>query len=323
MIIVEGPDGSGKSTFIEALGLTASKVRALRGGQGGTNADGQCDVTASGWGGDQEATVAYARGLHARMDQEQAAYDRYHLSEVVYGPMLRDKSGIDGNELRVLRRLLYARGIPTVVCLPPFAVTRKNVETPGRERPAFQTPEFLWTAYQRWSTVAFAGQDANVIVYDYRQEPDARAWYGRHRIPASREIGNPTAVGSPSARYLIVGEQSNLAVDLPFFSMRASSGYLNRTLWEAGFREAEMCFINALDAKGRPNPIRNLPLTITDVICLGKVAEEAIHAHRDKALKVHALPHPQFWKRFHSRQLNDYTLRLQQLRRRSSSAVAA
>lgn len=42
MIIVEGPDGSGKTTFIETLGFRAVKYRALRAGVGATQADGTC-----------------------------------------------------------------------------------------------------------------------------------------------------------------------------------------------------------------------------------------------------------------------------------------
>lgn len=325
MIIVEGPDGSGKSTFIQNIKARSKKYRALRGGQGGTGADGSCAKTDSGWGGTLEAPIAYAKAIIASQAEGVDALDRFHLSEVVYGPMLRGESGINPTEVKILQRLLLARDIPSVVCLPPFPITKANVATPGRERPAFQTDKFLWSAYSKWASVAFSGKH-HALVYDYTRVPDPEPWLLAQYVPGA-EILNRAIVGSPCAKYLFVGERSTLPVDLPFFSTRGAAGELNNAVWEAGFRESEMAFVNALDTKGHTNPLTQLPLTVSHVIALGQTARDAVQSQlgRDVGkqtltgrLKIHQMKHPQFWKRVHARQSNEHVQQLHALRSRAS-----
>lgn len=158
-LIVEGPDGSGKTTVIEKLGLTRRHLKSLRGGVGGT--------TQEGWGGTDHAAVAYIRQLIDAPDG--TAFDRFYLSELVYGPILRGQSAISETDVDLVRRVACLMGILTVVCLPSFETTFKNVTTLGRERPSYQTPEFLQTAYDGWKRVLnFRTED--VIIFNYETD---------------------------------------------------------------------------------------------------------------------------------------------------------
>lgn len=139
-LIVEGPDGGGKTTVIERLGLTRRHLKSLRGGVGGT--------TPEGWGGSDPAPIAYIRQLITAPDG--TAFDRFYLSELVYGPILRGQSSIRESDVDVVRRVEALMGIYTVICLPSFEKTLENVCQPGRERPSYQTPEFLQRAYDAW-----------------------------------------------------------------------------------------------------------------------------------------------------------------------------
>lgn len=146
MIIVEGPDGSGKSTLIKNLDLVPRRLKSIRGGLGGVKADGTGDGTA-GWGGTDPALKAYARKVLQYEPESLMAFDRFHLSEVVYGPILRGHQEMTEGDLALLSSFLRHRHIQVVLCLPPFEVTLANVNQNGRERPSYQTEGFLHQAY--------------------------------------------------------------------------------------------------------------------------------------------------------------------------------
>lgn len=317
MIILEGPDGSGKTTIIERLGYERRSFKALRGGVG---EDGR-----GNWGAQDPAPIAYARQvLQGQADEHRGwragtggsgiALDRFHLSETVYGPILRQGSGITNEEVVVLDRLLRARGVYRILCLPPFLETMKNVQREGRERPSYQTLTFLRQAYLAWEKIAYdraGGVDYERfdLLYDYTRTPEVP------RIPL-RPTCPPGVIGSPSARFLLVGERSNLPLDLPFFSMKESSGFLNRCLWYAGFREEEIALTNAFAADGRPRDLRACLLASTSyVVALGKDAGAEIDRQRvGLHMPILNAPHPQYWKRFHTRNQAAYVERLKEIR---------
>ena len=319
MIIVDGPDGSGKSTLIEGLGYLPRKFRALRAGIGATQADGAAADTATtdGWANpDDEAQIAYARAIHDALREEAAqhhtskiAFDRFHVCETIYGPMLRGASGITADEVKVLHRLITARAIPVILCLPPFETALKNVSRAGRERPAFQTNEFLENAYEGFSKIRMSFMVDTV--YDYTIHPEPY-------LPPLKPSCPPGVVGSPSARYLVVGERSNLPLDLPFFSMGGSSGYVNRALWDAGFIERDLAFTNAQDHLGLPRDLHAIVLGMAQVrrvILLGQTAAKTAEAQRlADVVFCSTLPHPQFWKRFHANEMRRYVEMLKDVR---------
>lgn len=326
MIIVDGPDGSGKTTLIEMLGCERRSFKALRGGIGSEGV--------GNWGGDEDAPVAYARQVLGALEEERRepggariAFDRFHLSEMVYGPILREGSAISDDEAVVLQRLLRARSVPTVVCLPPYATTFGNVNQEGRERPAYQTVRFLGDAYEAWNEQVMHGRLSNhslnlIHVYDYTR-PGAR-WIVPTVTNLLGRAGCPEGVvGDPRARVLVVGERSNLPLDLPFFSMRGSAGYLNHALWRAGFREEDLAFTNALHADGTP---RNLAACIMPstryIVALGLVAAETCRLNRIEFNGgFFTIPHPQYWKRFHASDRWGYIDQLKTVRTTIASAA--
>lgn len=163
MIIIEGPDGSGKTTTIEKLGFTRLHTKSMKGGVGGS--------TPNGWAGPGilSPVAAYARRVREvqQMVGVKIAFDRFHLSEQVYGPILRNEQLIDEMEMTIITHMLRDKQIPVILCLPPFDVTLANVMKENRERPEYQTEAFLRHAYERFQRVACWATH----VYDYTKDP--------------------------------------------------------------------------------------------------------------------------------------------------------
>lgn len=162
MIIVEGPDGSGKTTVIEKLKHVRRQLKSIRGGVGGN--------TLVGWSTD-DTLQAYIKKIHDAQreelrDAQLIAYDRFHLSEVVYGPILRGRQELRDGDLHLLNDYIRRKQIPVILCLPSFKTTLANVNQEGRERPAFQTEGFLHQAYEVWKRMA----PWATTVFDYEKD---------------------------------------------------------------------------------------------------------------------------------------------------------
>lgn len=170
--IIEGPDGSGKTQLIAALraqypDLVSKRCKSIRGGTGGTRFDGTGDG-AAGWGSEAPAIVTYTRTLHDAMEGPSPfAFDRFHISEAVYGPILRHRQELPESEQLMLNSYIRQHDIQVVMCLPPFAVTLGNVRQNGRERPAYQTEGFLHQAYREFERLT----PLATIVWDYTRDP--------------------------------------------------------------------------------------------------------------------------------------------------------
>jgi hypothetical protein len=151
MVIIEGPDGSGKTTLLKQLGLERRTFKSMHGGVGGT--------TPNGWAPGAEPFDALVEIILNKQYEESRSgikigIDRLHLSEWVYGPILRNKQLITDEVLTDFSRFLRRHHIPVVLCLPPFATTLRNVSQEGRERPTYQTEGFLHAAYRAFHTIA-------------------------------------------------------------------------------------------------------------------------------------------------------------------------
>jgi hypothetical protein len=262
-LIVEGPDGGGKSTFIERLGMDRLHLKSLRGGVGGT--------TQAGWAGNDDAPTAYARKLIESPDN--TAFDRFYMSELVYGPMLRGQAAITSEEVTLVRRVERALGIPTVICLPTYGVTMINVMQDGRERPAYQTPVFLRDAYRGWQAMADRFlTHAHVFNYKADDLPTAQTLASWNHDP----VMPPGVIGSPRATCLVVTTDDMF---LPAFSMQdLAAATLNRALWYSGWREESLAFTNALRAHHSDGAKAALLPTLTTIIAVGQEATHQLAA---------------------------------------------
>lgn len=159
MIIVEGCDGSGKSTLIKNLGITdtlwmgGARVKHPTRGVSWAYADNVPPVAQFG--------RQIQRNLH------RVAFDRFHISERVYGPLLRGEQVMDDDAFERVSAELRRLRVPVILCLPPYEAAYANVTLAGRERPVYQTDAFLRRAYDEF----LALQPWATVVYDFTRDP--------------------------------------------------------------------------------------------------------------------------------------------------------
>lgn len=233
-------------------------------------------------------------------------FDRLHLGEVVYGSLLRGGSALSPRDILFLNRLIVGQGTSVVLCLPPKATCLHN----NRLKEELIKEESLRSvAYDAWVLVSKRFELlTNLQRYDYTEQGQSFSlkWYPS--LP-------PGVIGSPRARVLFIGEQPNGSLDLPFFGAKGSSQYLQDCIDQAHLTEAMMAFTNARTATGEDRDLEFIIQQIPNldvVVPLGKVAERLLEK-QDAAKLVHveSMPHPAYWKRFHSKAQSTYVSLLQ------------
>lgn len=292
ILIIEGPDGVGKSTLARLLADTYNLQYHHEGPlPPGVNAL------------DYYGGVLQRARRHRHDTAQGTVLDRLFLGETVYGPLLRKGSRLDPAGVILMQRLVSAAGAMQILCLPPYEVCLRNWQSDRPELISRDSEDVFRASY-----IGFAEQVAGQYLFDYtRSNLDDLL----SRVSMTRTTPRCTLnyIGSPNAQILFVGERGSqkesATVDLPFWGTDNSSQFLNFTL--AGlFREADMAFVNAFDQFGGRNILSHRNghgQPWHHVVALGRAAEKAC---RRADLKHVMVPHPQYWRRFKFNQLGAY-----------------
>ena len=286
IIVLEGPDGAGKST------LAAEFVR--RGFRLAHH-----DVPPEPG---EDKFERYIQLIEAVGD-ENVIFDRFAPTEYVYSHVLRpDQIQITVEHVRLINRLLYAKGCLTIFCLPPYETDEANWRARHADE-LVKNPDqmkLIYYAYGRLRSAEYSY--LNAIAYDYTRDGEVAT----HRLlPLRLPRG---VIGQPSARFLIVGERSTEKRDYAFLSLKNSScaAYLNHALWEAGFEEHELAFTNAFTYEGYYRDLRKI-YDGRIVIAFGNHAQYQCDEQGVPHLRMF---HPQYWKRFQSSRRDEYVAEL-------------
>jgi uracil DNA glycosylase superfamily protein len=303
--VVEGPDGTGKTTLARAL-----EKRGFRYVHNGPPAPGE------------SLFESYTQQLLACGGQD-TIFDRLHVGELIYGPVMRGKSLITVEEMRLLNRLLFSLGGKVVFCNTDDGTIEKNwLARRGQEY--IDDGDKLYEVihqYRRIFDQEFTGRDT--IIFDYKNSYLLDRITQHFPYDEAPELFRRRGclngvVGSPDARFLFVGERTNelnsaTKHDLAFYTMDNASGFLNHCLWDAGYQEWEMTFTNAVTVAGVSRNLYRLWREDKQqvVIALGKVAHQACV---NQAVPHLEAPHPSYVKRFDSKKRNLYVELLNRFR---------
>lgn len=307
-IILEGPDGAGKSTL-------AAKLRQL----------GYAVVPfgvppAAAQRHEESIFRFFFDPLYRRVQAGgRTVFDRLHLSDAIYGPLMRGGTLMTPRAEALIERYVEAADGQVVICLPPRWVAFANwLRRKGTEY--VKEAKIFNQVYDGYVQLLFNHRrNRSFLWYDYTR----RTASSFARALAVCE-GQPTrgTVGSQQPRFLFVGERpgrsSPCQADLAFMTTRGSSGWLFDAVRDAGFQEREVAFTNALGTTGAPKPLdvywQQFPEPPV-VIALGKVAVEACAARFVPVFEI--LDHPQHAKRFNAKHRDDYVRQLAEARRRA------
>lgn len=138
IIIVEGPDGSGKTTLAEKIARQSGYTLLHR----------------SQPKSEEEKRNMMAEYLHVIKSGKNVVMDRCWYSEMVYGPIMRDATCIDYPEMYELERLLCKKGAILIYCTDAPEVLWSRCQRRGEDYILdFSTHEAICKAYDKLMNV--------------------------------------------------------------------------------------------------------------------------------------------------------------------------
>lgn len=153
IVILEGPDGAGKSTLAKALQAEFPKSVLLHNGP-------QAGLSST------DLYNAYFTQLR-KAAQQPVILDRCWVSENVYGPIHRGVSRLTPWQTQSLEAEALGLGALLIMCRPSFKKCLVAFES-GREE-MLKSRDALWDVYNTYESVKTG---LPTVIYDYRLWPN-------------------------------------------------------------------------------------------------------------------------------------------------------
>lgn len=179
MIIVEGPDGAGKTTLVRDL---LDRFDALRPAPHTELPQEERNKLRER---NQKEFIFGALADAVRGDGPVRVHDRIFYSHLVYQPVIDGLSPqLMPRQVKVVKNLIDALAIPTIMCMPPLEVVRANVAASEKLQMS-GVGEKINEIYEAYRQVTGAGMNPkvhNMIWYDYTGERTGGSYFELERI---------------------------------------------------------------------------------------------------------------------------------------------
>ena len=282
-VVVEGPDGSGKTTLIKKIRneFHWPVVHVV-----------------------QPAAPDIPQMVKL-VDCAPVVFDRFHLSEIAYGNVLRDGSKLDWHDLWALEGLLVARGFVLITCLTDvnaMLVNNRNEEQLFEAVRNKQPMIDLVSQYRMLSLTTtmvhtrydFLNDDVNDTLNFVKENTNGGAPVG--------------VIGSPHPEVWLVGDERSGDMpadyplrDIPFYGPGEGDKVLGGTILGKAMNELGLLWgTTALSNSAKPHGVlyewyQELGAP-EKVVALGQVASKRLG---EAGIKHRAVLHPQYVRRFH------------------------
>lgn len=162
MIIVEGPDGAGKSTLVAAI----TKAYKLKVGKRATkNRDFLYKTTR------QDTYTALAGA--AKHNLPPVVWDRLYFSEFAYYRVVGRPCEFSPHDQIIVERMIPAVAL-VIWCLPPFSMVKDNVAKSHQMKGVKKNLYDIYTSYELMFSRAVMSGVGNHVKYDYTRENSVR-----------------------------------------------------------------------------------------------------------------------------------------------------
>lgn len=294
IIILEGPDGAGKTTLAQQLAKSlddsASLVTSIHHGPY-PNLSGQ-----------ELSKVLFRSMAPALIAGSHVVMDRCWLSEPIYARAKVRPNRTSKAHQRMLERCAMAGDAVIVLCLPPYEVCHRAWSS-GREEYVTKEASFK-EVYNDYVALRDdpSQTDLSVLVYDYTQDNYDDLW--ARILAAQVNLGQGGGAFKPGEVVLLVGDKPNMkghgaeTIIVPFINFNGigCSEWLAEQLEAAGVRESQLYWINAANARGEETDAAFIErLRPRAVVALGNAGAAWCEKHNVAHVKM---PHPQHHKRF-------------------------
>jgi len=313
-VVIEGTDASGKTSLISAIKDEISLRYPLS------------SVQSFHKGRPLEETRRWVLNdyvLSIEKDnwtKEHAISDRWHWGEITYAPLKRSHTDKDGYGLlgkagwRWVELFLQSRGISQFWLYQPLEVIQERLQFRGDDFVASYELKEILDQYMIAGEVSCSTEKIQPEKDSIDQIPSIAksivdiAERKATIVKEKRMDLFPEYIGSLTPSTILVGDRRNITKKhgeetiLPFMPVDNNSGEfllnsLPSAFWKnigiVNVNDTQQPFDELWTCLGRPK-----------VIALGRLAEKTLLAHKVKPCAV--LPHPQYVKRFHHKDIEEY-----------------
>lgn len=283
IVALEGPDLAGKSTLAKKFHLYNPASRILKQGPPPSGVD---------------LLTHYLRPIaESQVDKSDVLIlDRWHVGELVYGPMLRGRSLLTDVQANYIDMVLQTFGCAFLHVTAPINDLQERYDVRGdglikRE----QLPDIV-IAYDTWMQ-----RHTHWVTWS------SNVWLNeRYRAPMAGRY-----IGPDRPKVLLLGDRRNdeeCELIFPFGPRRNTSGHwLMNALAMAGVNHMNVGIMNACEGSLTTDELTTQwnALGQPPVITLGANARE-VWRKTQPIRTLHHLNHPQYERRFHHRAMETY-----------------